>query len=653
MMMNFIFLGIPCAPFLACLLLLFFGRKLQAKFGEAPVETVGISFTVIAFVFSASLWVASLGNTGFVYTLKLSHWFTVGHISLDWALRLSPMLLVMSLIITGIGSLILLYASFYMHKDRSFWRFYLYMNLFITAMLLFVLADNLLVAFVGWEGIGVCSYLLISFWFHEEENATSGRKAFTVNRLGDLGFLAGILLLISSLPNTMMIDLRFASIAKQAYMLQHQMIYGVPLLEVIAFCFMIAAIGKSAQLPLFIWLPDAMAGPTPVSALIHAATMVTAGICLIIRLFPLFLYAPTTLLILSIIAGTSCLYAALVACFQWDIKRVLAYSTMSQLSYMFLALSIGGLKEGFFHLVTHAAFKALLFMGAGSIIVSLHHEQDMRNMGGLFKKMPFIAVTFIMGTLAITGFPFTAGYFSKDAILEKAWETGHYGVWVVGFIGAGLTAFYMWRAVFLTFFAKPAKERHVESISYRMKIPMFILAFLALFIGWINDSHHLFNQYVDADIPDALFLHKGVAESTFNMAYLNIITVAWGVLAFILAFALYAQWRPAKANDLAAHTGNKKGLWLTLARFRSLGYNMERFVAQTIPYVGIQIVYAVAKVTALFDFYLLRNTFDEVANTTLLTSEGLQKAQSGNVKTLALCAVTLLCGVVLISILFL
>ncbi len=413
-------------------------------------------------------------------------WISTGGIQVSFAYQVDQLSLYMVLIITGIGALIHLYSIGYMKDDPGFARYFAYLNLFIFAMLNLVLAENLILLFLGWEGVGLCSYLLIGFDYHKETTANAGMKAFIVNRIGDLGMLFGIALVFWYTGSV-----SFTQITESIREI-HSFRYILPLAAV---CFFIGAIGKSAQLPLHVWLPDAMAGPTPVSALIHAATMVTAGIFLIARLNPIFLSAPQVGHWIVIIGSVTAFFAATIGLFQNDIKKVLAYSTVSQLGYMFVAMGAGAYVAGLFHLMTHAFFKALLFLGSGSVIHALHHEQDLRNMGGLKNQMKITWLTFLVGSLAISGIPPFSGFFSKDLILEKSYAYGalFYGL---GIITALLTAFYMFRMTYLAFYGESRvsshKAEHLHESPIVMTIPLVILSIGAAVAGFLEVPHFLF-----------------------------------------------------------------------------------------------------------------------------------------------------------------
>ena len=434
----------------------------------------------------AVLRLAALPADARLLTDTVGTWLHVAGARVDIGFLLDPLSAVMILVVTGVGFLIHVYSLGYMAHDPGFNRFFAYLNLFIFAMLTLVLGENLVLLFVGWEGVGLCSYLLISFWFDDTANAAAGKKAFIVNRVGDFGFLLGMLLLaVTLLPHLGRDEgvLAFTTLAHHAHLL-------APVATAACLLLFLGATGKSAQIPLYIWLPDAMAGPTPVSALIHAATMVTAGVYMISRLNFLFVQSATAMAVVASVGAVTALFAATIALAQNDIKKVLAYSTVSQLGYMMLACGVGAFTAGIFHLMTHAFFKALLFLGSGSVIHAMSDEQDMRLMGGLRRKLPVTWWTFLAGTLALAGvFPF-AGFFSKDEILGHAFLGGHVVPWLLGLLGAGLTAFYMMRLVSMTFLGEnraPDEIRaHIHESPPTMTVPLVVLAVLSLIGGWVG-----------------------------------------------------------------------------------------------------------------------------------------------------------------------
>ncbi|MCL6432428.1 MAG: NADH-quinone oxidoreductase subunit L, partial [Anaerolineae bacterium] len=407
--------------------------------------------------------------------LALWDWVVAGDLHVGLSLLVDPLSVVMLLVVTGVGALIHLYSNGYMREDPDYARFFTYLNLFIVGMLLLVLADNFLLLYLGWEAVGLCSYLLIGFWYQKKSAADAGKKAFIVNRVGDFGFALGIMLIFATFGT-----LGFREVFERApVMLQA----GGAVATAITLLLFTGAVGKSAQIPLYVWLPDAMEGPTPVSALIHAATMVTAGVYMVARTHVLFALAPFSSAVVAAIGTLTAIYAASIALVQTDIKRVLAYSTISQLGYMFLAVGVGAYAAGIFHLTTHAFFKALLFLGAGSVIHALGGEQDMRRMGGLFGKLRVTGTTFVVAWLAISGIPPLSGFFSKDEILAAAYHSGNVLLWLLGLITAGLTAFYMSRAVFMTFFGdsrvSPEAAHHLHESPPTMTLPLAALAVLA------------------------------------------------------------------------------------------------------------------------------------------------------------------------------
>jgi NADH-quinone oxidoreductase subunit L len=439
---------IPLLPFLGFLVNAFFGRRLPKSVSGGLACAVMLGSFVISALEVMRLIGMDPGAREIEQTLFT--WIASGDFVIDAAFRLDPLSAVMILVITGIGSLIHIYSTSYMHEetDSEFARYFSYLNLFVFFMLLLVLGSNVLMMFVGWEGVGLCSYLLIGYYYVRKSASDAANKAFIVKRVGDYAFILGSLLLFVTLGT-----FDFKQITAAVAAMPPEATFGV--LSLIALLFFIGATGKSAQIPLYVWLPDAMEGPTPVSALIHAATMVTAGVYMIGRTSELFMHAPVTMGIVAIIGAATALFAGTIGLVQNDIKRVLAYSTVSQLGYMFLAMGVGAFGAGIFHLYTHAFFKALLFLGSGAVIHALHGEQDIRNMGGLKKHLPITYWTFIVGAIAIAGIPPLAGFFSKDEILFETFYRGHTWLWVVGIITSFLTATYMWRLVHLTFHGAP------------------------------------------------------------------------------------------------------------------------------------------------------------------------------------------------------
>jgi NADH-quinone oxidoreductase subunit L len=416
-------------------------------------------------------------------------WITAGTFRVDFSLQVDQLTIVMLLVVTFVSSLVHIYSTGYMAHEGGYYRFFSYLNLFVFFMLTLVLGANLIVMFVGWEGVGLCSYLLIGFWFLKQSAIAAGKKAFITTRLGDFAFTVGILLAFWTFGS-----LNFGDMFKSVSQMPSETMAHAGVLTTIGILLFIGAIGKSAQLPLYVWLPDAMEGPTPVSALIHAATMVTAGVYMVARMNPVFSRAPMAMLVVAIVGALTAFYAATIGLFQTDIKKVLAYSTVSQLGYMFLGCGVGAYAAGVFHLMTHAFFKGLLFLAAGSVIHAMGGEQDMRFMGGLRKQIPVTYWTMFIGTLAIAGIPGFAGFFSKDEILDAAGSGPHKNLilWLLGLVAAGLTSFYMFRLVFLTFFGKERfdhHEVHVHESPKNMTIPLILLAILSIGGGWVAAPH--------------------------------------------------------------------------------------------------------------------------------------------------------------------
>jgi NADH-quinone oxidoreductase subunit L len=449
-------------PLVASLIAGLFGRSLGVR--ASQIVTTGA--VMAAAVMSWIIFISMMNGDLKPHTVTLLHWISSGSLSLDWALRVDMLTAVMLVVVNSVSALVHLYSIGYMSEDAHQSRFFSYLSLFTFAMLMLVTADNLVQMFFGWEGVGLASYLLIGFWYHKPSANAAAMKAFIVNRVGDFGFSLGIFALFL-VSGSVSFDAIFASAPTLAGKSFSFLGYNVDIMTTICVLLFIGAMGKSAQLGLHTWLPDAMEGPTPVSALIHAATMVTAGVFMLARCSPLFEYAPGALQLVCIIGALTAFFAATVGTSQFDIKRVIAYSTCSQLGYMFFAIGVGAYGAAVFHLFTHAFFKALLFLGAGSVIHAMHHEQDMRYYGGLAKKIPITFAVMMIGTLAITGVPFLSGFYSKDAILESAFmshsEVG-YVAYALGTIAATLTSFYSWRLIFLTFFGAPRwdQSEHIQ-----------------------------------------------------------------------------------------------------------------------------------------------------------------------------------------------
>jgi len=517
--------------------------------GLLACGAVGVSFALSVTLF---LRMTGLPVAERLFTDTMATWIGFGRFQVDLAFAMDPLGAVMALVVTGVGFLIHVYSLGYMAHDAGYQRFFAYMNLFIFAMMTLVLGENLLMLFVGWEGVGLCSYLLISFWFSDEANAAAGKKAFVVNRIGDFGFLLGMFLIgVTVLPHLGAGEGLFSF-----RVLEHHSGALAPAATAICLLLFLGATGKSAQIPLYIWLPDAMAGPTPVSALIHAATMVTAGVYMVARMNFIFVLSPTAMAVVAAVGAATAILAATIALTQNDIKKVLAYSTVSQLGYMMLACGVGAFAVGIFHVMTHAFFKALLFLGSGSVIHAMSDEQDMRVMGGLRGKLPVTWWTFLAGTLALTGIFPLAGFFSKDEILWQAFSSGNQVLWAIGFLAAGLTAFYMMRLLVLTFFgenrASHEVQSHIHESPWTMTLPLVVLAVLSIAGGWIGIPHFMgggahFEQWLEPVFAGGQHAAEAAhgAEAVHHDTTLEWIlagaSLAWGILGLLLGWVVYMR----------------------------------------------------------------------------------------------------------------
>jgi len=511
---------IPLFPLIGFAIIGLANRRLTKGItGVLATGAVLASFAVAVMIF-----MSRLGGDGHAVTVTLFDWITAGNFSAKFSFLVDNLSTMFLLVITGVGTLIHLYSVGYMHEDDGFRRFMAYLNLFIFFMLLLVLGDNYLVMFIGWEGVGLCSYLLIGFWFKNIDYSSAAKKAFVMNRIGDLGLLLGVLLIFTATGSV-----TYSEVFAQASTI------AIPVVTTATILLFIGAMGKSAQIPLYTWLPDAMAGPTPVSALIHAATMVTAGVYMVARSSVLYMMAPVSMDLVAWTGVITALFAASIGFAQTDIKKVLAYSTVSQLGFMFAALGVGAFTAGVFHVVTHAFFKALLFLGAGSVIHAMHHEQDIRNMGGLAKKLPITHATFLLGFLAIIGFPFFSGYYSKDEIIIQA--LAHKPV--IGYLlifGALMTAFYMSRLYFLTFIGKfrgtEEQEKHLHESPLSMTLPLIVLAILSVVGGYLLQGYMEHNL----TLGNAVSASPEIEEHSLHGLH----SIMWGVTAAAILMAVIA-----------------------------------------------------------------------------------------------------------------
>ncbi len=513
--------------------------------GKSLAATIGVSASVLSFGLSVWLFAAMTGSGVTTQEIHLFNWITTENTNISFSFLIDHLTLLFLLVVTGVGSLIHLYSAGYMHDDEGFGKFFSFLNLFLAAMLLLVMGNNFLVMFIGWEGVGLCSYLLIGFWNKNTAYNNAARKAFVMNRIGDLGFLLGIFLIYITFHS---ID--YNTVFSQA-------LAGSPgegVMVAITLLLFVGAIGKSAQVPLYTWLPDAMAGPTPVSALIHAATMVTAGIYMVIRANVLFSLAPFTLEFIGIVGLVTALLGASIGLLQNDIKKVLAYSTVSQLGYMFLALGVGAFTSSYFHVMTHAFFKALLFLGAGSVIHGMSGEQDIRFMGGLKSKMPITFITFLIATIAIAGIPPFSGFFSKDEILAQVFVHSPV-MWGLAVVGSLMTSFYMFRLLFLTFFGTfrgtHQQAHHLHESPLSMTLPLLVLAVLSAAGGLINFPQ-LFGggQWLAHFLAPVLGGEAHVAHLDHSTEWMLMGISTVGALASMgVAYSLYISKKQVPASD--------------------------------------------------------------------------------------------------------
>jgi NADH-quinone oxidoreductase subunit L len=547
---------IPLLPFTGFVLNGTVGRRLP----RPAVTAIALLFTALPALIVGWLWVTMLSTGTATMLSSLGPWIAISGFHVDFTFAVDRLTLIMLAVVTGVGFLIHLYSAGYMAHEEGYWRYFAYLNLFMFFMLVLVLSESFLLLFVGWEGVGLASYLLIGFYFTKKSASDAGKKAFIVNRIGDFGFLLAMFLLIAHYGSLSFGEV-FAKIAASGTQ--------GGFLTAIALLLVVGATGKSAQIPLYVWLPDAMEGPTPVSALIHAATMVTAGVYMVARCHVLFDRAPIALTVVACIGAATALFAAILGVVQHDIKRVLAYSTISQLGYMFLACGVGAYTAGVFHLVTHAFFKALLFLAAGSVIHALSGEQDMRKMGGLRKRIPVTFWTMSMGVFAIAGLPPWAGFFSKDEILYRAFTGGPLDklLWAVGLFTAGLTSFYMFRLWFKTFFGEERFEEHaghgahehdshdghghgVHESPWVMLFPLAVLAILSLVGGWIGiPGHSMIEGFLAPVFAAGPEVESAAGVSSIEVV-LAVVSVVTALIGFYIAYLFYSK-KPGTAAALA------------------------------------------------------------------------------------------------------
>jgi NADH-quinone oxidoreductase subunit L len=618
---------IPLLPFTGFLIAGLFGKYLKEKAAWFPIAGV-----VGAFLLSFSTFLDVVG--GAVINENLYSWISIGTLQVNVGFQIDQLTAVMLMVVTTLSSLIHIYSVGYMHGDKGYPRFFAYLALFTFFMLVLVMANNFLLMFVGWEGVGLCSYLLIGFWYEKKSASDAGVKAFVVNRVGDFGFVLGMLLIFVTFGTLQFTEV-FKAVTTPAADVSFSLLGGeISVITLIALLLFLGATGKSAQLPLYVWLPDAMEGPTPVSALIHAATMVTAGVFMVARCAPIFSLSETAMNTVAIVGGLTAVFAATIGLVQNDIKRVIAYSTISQLGYMFLGLGVGAFSAGIFHLTTHAFFKGLLFLASGSVIHALSGEQDMRKMGALKSKIKITHAVFFIGSLALAGiFPF-AGFFSKDEILWSAYNSSELGrmLWMLGVAGAFMTAFYSFRLIYLTFWGKSRVDHevahHVHESPKVMTIPLMILAFFSITIGLIGMPGAIIphaNWFGDFLAPLFPHVEHGAAESHGVERALMIFSVLVALAGIRMAYSFYVK-NTAIPERIA---GKFKGTYnLLLNKYR---------VDEVYNYIFVDgLVHKLARVLhSIGDVKIIDGFINGLAATIGNTSERGRKLQTGSVQQYA------------------
>ncbi len=596
-------------PVLSSLILILFGRYLNKKIVSL--------FSPISILIPFIIGIMNFDKAGDNIIYHIYRWISIGNINIEFALKWDHLSAAMVLMVTGVSFLIHVYSIGYMAEDKSYPRFFAYMNLFTFFMLVLVLSSNIIMMFVGWEGVGLCSYLLIGFWFEKESAAKAGMKAFIVNRIGDLGFLIGIFWILYVVRSADFIKIN--SFVSSGLM-------PVATATIIGLLLFAGATGKSAQIPLYVWLPDAMEGPTPVSALIHAATMVTAGVYMIVRLNGIYSLTPTASMVVAVVGVWTAFYAATIALTQTDIKKVLAYSTISQIGYMVFAAGIGAYGAAIFHLIMHAFFKALLFLGAGSVIHAMGGIQDMRKMGGLKKYMPTTFYTFLIAGLAISGVPGFAGFFSKDEILANSYFMNHRILWIIGIMTALLTALYIFRLIFMTFYGEPRMDKevqyHIHESPKTMTIPLIILAVLSTIGGYISlpefiSKHSLWKSYMDKIIvfkKEILFTHTTEINLTLLSSFI-------AILGIFIAWYLYVK-----------NTGLPDKLSNKFKFFHKLSYD-KYYIDEIYEFVFINpVVYGSEGIYQWFDIAVIDGIVNGSGKFSLYSGNLLSYFQSGFLK---------------------
>jgi NADH-quinone oxidoreductase subunit L len=642
--LNYLWI-IPALPLLGSAINGLFGGKWPNKLVNAvAVGSTGLSFLA---ALEAVREFTHLAPENIPWVQQYFTWIIAGDFRAGFDLQIDQLTVVMLLVVTGVGWLIHIYSTGYMAHESGYYRFFSYLNLFMFFMLILVLAANYVLLFVGWEGVGLCSYLLIGFYFLRKSAADAGKKAFIVNRIGDFGFMLGMFLLFKSFGT-----LDFVPLFAKAAPLPADPMGHLGMFTVACLLLFMGACGKSAQLPLYVWLPDAMEGPTPVSALIHAATMVTAGVYVVARSHILFTHAPTAMFVVAVIGCATAFFAATIGLVQTDIKRVLAYSTVSQLGYMFLACGVAAFSAGIFHLMTHAFFKALLFLAAGSVIHAMGGEQDMTRMGGLSKKIRWTYLTMLTATLAIAGFPPLAGFFSKDSILLNAYQSEHGGriLYAFGLLTALFTSFYMFRLIFLTFFGKPRFNEHkvhVHESPKRMLVPLVILALLSIIGGWVAAPAFWGAPDYFAKFLEPVFAQGGVgnaeaAEATAHALEtpLAIVAVITALLGFAIAFWLYLR-QPGKPEQLAK---SMRGVYNTLLHKYYVDEIYAALIVKPLLWLSTNVLWQTVDAGAI------DGTVNGIAEGMTGIGDGVRHTQSGNTRSYAVWVV--IGALVIIAIIF-
>jgi NADH-quinone oxidoreductase subunit L len=624
---------------------------LGAKWSNTIVNSVALGATGLSFAFALEAVREFLTLPPDKLPFPPQHyfdWIVAGNFRAGFDLQMDQLTVVMLLVVTGVGFLIHIYSTGYMAHEVGYYRFFSYLNLFMFFMLILVMAANYVLLFVGWEGVGLCSYLLIGFYFLRKSASDAGKKAFIVNRIGDFGFMLGMFLLFRTFGS-----LDFVTVFSKAAPMQPDAMGQFGILTVACLLLFMGATGKSAQLPLYVWLPDAMEGPTPVSALIHAATMVTAGVYVVARSNVLFTHAPTAMLVVAVVGCATAIFAATIGLVQTDIKKVLAYSTVSQLGYMFLACGVGAFSAGIFHLMTHAFFKALLFLAAGSVIHAMGGEQDMRRMGGLSKKIKWTYITMLTGTLAIAGAPFFAGFFSKDEILladfvsvEGGPNTGHI-LYAIGLLTALLTSFYMFRLIFLTFFGKQRYDEHhvhVHESPWSMLGPLVILAVLSIFGGWLALPSFWGGPDYFANFLGPVFRGGESVAAEAAAHYLELplagVAVLTALIGFSVAFWLYIR-QPGKPEQLAK---SFKGVYTTLYNKYYVDELYAAVIIKPLMWISTNVLWKIVDVAGI------DGTVNGIASGAKSVGDTVRHAQSGNTRSYAVWVV--IGALVIIAVIF-